>query len=120
MTILINKASVDAGKVRVTTLAPTGNYLQGLRYCSDDRAYVDANAPTPTGQWTQGLRYASSGALFVHNVDILGVPTIYNHDGGLAITLEGALIVTTTQPVAQYNAGWPLSQAGWVCMVDAA
>ena len=115
----INKASVSNNQVQASTSAPLDNYLQGMRYCPDDKLFVNGNTPPGTIPYNQGLRYAVNGALYVHVIEVLGVPANIDYDGGLPTTLLGALVVTNTQPVAKYTNGWPLSQDGYVCMVSA-
>ena len=116
MGIFINQASVDAGKVQVATAAPLGNYLQGTRYCANDKVFV-VSAPVPiTAPYDQGVRYDGNGALYIHDVDVLGVPPNIQDSNGLRSTIDGALLVTTVRPAARYFNGFPLSQEGYVCV----
>ena len=116
MAIFVNKASVNAGKVQIASTSPLDNYIQGTRYCANDKVYVNGSAPPSTARYDQGARYDTNGAVYVHNVDVLGPPPNPSGSNGFVSTGEGALVVTTTKPVVQYFNGIPLSQEGYVCV----
>lgn len=106
------------GKVAANTTAPTVsalNAIQARRFNAASELYVATGTPQATDQYTQGGRFTTDGALYVHPVETLGVPSDIRYNEGLCFTPDGKLIVTTDSPV-QYLGGLPLDQRGFVSM----